>query len=159
MDMETFVKECRECDPQDTERVSELLAFGAELGEAILEARGKRERIPYAEVMELYNNICVSLPKAHKLSTERKSHIRSCFTQKFTLKDFETAFRTVQRTPFLRGENGRGWHATFDWIIKPSNLLKVLENTYGRSASRSGTDPSFDLEAIMDRAKYGKPKI
>ena len=36
MDMETFVKECRSCDPNDTAKVSELLAFGAQLGEAII---------------------------------------------------------------------------------------------------------------------------
>ena len=157
MDMETFVKECRSCDPNDTAKISELLAFGAQIGEAIIEARGKRERIPYEKILELYNNICVSLPKAHKLSTERRTRIKSCFTQKFTVKDFETAFRTVQNTPFLRGENGRGWHATFDWIIKPSNLLKVLENTY--VASESAKNPSFDIDIIMESAKYCKPQI
>ena len=53
MDMETFVKECRSCDPYDTAKISELLAFGAQLGEAIIEARGKRERIPYEKILEL----------------------------------------------------------------------------------------------------------
>lgn len=106
MDMETFVKECRSCDPNDTAKISELLAFGAQIGEAIIEARGKRERIPYEKILELYNNICVSLPKAHKLSTERRTRIKSCFTQKFTVKDFETAFRTVQNTPFCVARTG-----------------------------------------------------
>ena len=91
MDMETFVKECRSCDPYDTAKISELLAFGAQLGEAIIEARGKRERIPYEKILELYNNICVSLPKAHKLSTERRTH------------HFSGARTGVAGTPHLTG--------------------------------------------------------
>ena len=30
----------------------------------------------------------------------------------------------------LNGRNARGWHATFDWFVKPSNFAKVLENNY-----------------------------
>jgi len=30
----------------------------------------------------------------------------------------------------LNGQNARGWHATFDWFVKPSNFAKVLENNY-----------------------------
>lgn len=157
MDMESFVKECRSCNVSDKEKIAELLAYAAELGEAILEARDKRTKIPYDDVIRLYNDICVSLPKAHKLSTERKSRIKSCFTQKYTLESFEKAFHIVQNTPFLRGENSRGWHATFDWLIKPSNLLKVLENTYG--AAESMHTPSFDLAAIMEHAKNNTPQL
>lgn len=158
MNMETFVKECKACDVSDSKKVAELLDIAATLGEAILSAREKREKIPYNDVLRLYNDICVSLPKAHKLSTERKTRIRSCFSQKYTLEDFEKAFRTVQNTPFLRGENDRGWHATFDWLIKPSNLLKVLENTYGTAKSGNG-NPSFDLNAFMEYAKNNTPTV
>ena len=43
MDMETFVRECRSCDVStDKEKASELLAFAAQLGEAILSAREKQ---------------------------------------------------------------------------------------------------------------------
>ena len=63
MDMETFVRECRSCDVSaDKEKASELLAFAAQLGEAVLSAREKRDgKIPYDRVTELYNEICVIL--------------------------------------------------------------------------------------------------
>lgn len=152
MDMETFVRECKSCDVSaDIEKASELLAFAAQLGEAILSAREKRDgKIPYDRVMELYNEICVSLPKACKLSPERKRRIKALFDRKFTIEDLEKAFRTVQNTPFLRGENERGWQAAFDWIIKPANFLKVLENAYGRAVPKS--DTSYDLDALWDNA-------
>lgn len=38
--------------------------------------------------------------------------------------------RRVQSSKFLRGMNDRGWRASFDWLMKSSNFLKVLEGTY-----------------------------
>lgn len=152
MDMETFVSECKSCDvSSDIEKASELIAYAAQLGEAILSARENRDsKIPYDRVIDLYNKICVSLPKAYKLSPERKRRIKSLFDRKFTIEDFEKAFRTVQNTPFLRVDNERGWQAAFDWIIKPANFLKVLENAYGRAITKN--DTSYDLDALWDNA-------
>lgn len=31
---------------------------------------------------------------------------------------------------FLNGKNDRGWVATFDWLMKPNNFVKVLEGNY-----------------------------
>lgn len=162
MDMETFVAECKACDVSDAEKVSELLSFAAELGEAVLKARNKkRQDIPYAKIMEMYNSICVSTPKAHKLSPERKRHIASCFKQGFKLEDFEAAFKIAEGTPFLRGENSRGWHVTFDWLINPKNLLKVTENNYGAVQCSSRSEDIFTegLNAIFENAKNSTPKI
>ena len=151
MDMETFVRECRSCDVSaDKEKASELLAFAAQLGEAILSAREKQGgKIPYDRITELYNEICVSLPKVCKLSPERRRHLKVLFDHKYTVGDFEKVFRTVQSTPFLRGENERGWRAAFDWIIKPANFLKVLENNYGRAEK---SKPSYDTDALWEHA-------
>lgn len=158
MDMETFVRQCRECDVTDTEKVTELLGYAAQLGEAVLSARDKHtDKIPYEQVRQMYNDICVSLPKACKLTNERKRHIKSCFAQKFTAADFEKAFRTVQGNPFLRGENERGWHANFDWLIKPANLIKVIEGNYSRTEPVNR--PPDELEQIWRNAKSNTPKI
>lgn len=150
MDMETFVRECKACDVSaDKEKAAELLAFAAQLGEAVLKARAKHsDKIPYDRVMELYNEICVGLPKACKLSPERKRRIKSCFEQKFTLEDFKRAFQTAQNTQFLRGENERGWKASFDFIIKPANFLKVLEGAYGSAR----VQPSYNIDDIWGNA-------
>jgi len=34
------------------------------------------------------------------------------------------------RSSFLRGDNSRGFIATFDWCFKPKNFVKVLEGNY-----------------------------
>ena len=40
------------------------------------------------------------------------------------------AIRIVEQSPFLRGENDRGWTITFDWFIGKSNFVKILEGNY-----------------------------
>lgn len=159
MDMAAFVEECRSCDVNDKEKVIELLGLAAQLGESILSMREKQDKAPpYETILKMYNRICVSLPKARQLSPERKRHIKSCFSQKFTCQDFEKAFHIMQDTPFLRGENERGWRPSFDWIIRSANLLKVLEQRYGAPSAPAGSSPSFDIGLFMDKAK-STPKL
>ena len=48
-------------------------------------------------------------------------------------------FENAENSSFLKGSNDRNWTATFDWLIKDSNMAKVLEGNYadkGRPAGR-----------------------
>ena len=39
---------------------------------------------------------------------------------------------TIQQTPFLRGENDRGWRPDFDWLVRnDENSAKIREGNYG----------------------------
>lgn len=40
------------------------------------------------------------------------------------------AVSKVKNSKFLCGENEKGWYATYDWFILPSNFQKVLEGNY-----------------------------
>lgn len=40
------------------------------------------------------------------------------------------AIQRANESDFLKGNNGRGWTADFDWFIKPNNFQKVLEGNY-----------------------------
>lgn len=42
---------------------------------------------------------------------------------------FAKLFNLIRGSPYLRGEVN-GFVATFDWIIKPSNFLKIMEGNY-----------------------------
>lgn len=60
--------------------------------------------------------------------------------------DFERILRAIHEQPFLYGDNDRGWLVTFDWILKPANLTKILEGAYtknriGDAARRAPEDP------------------
>jgi hypothetical protein len=61
----------------------------------------------------------------------------------FTLEEFREAVRRAANTPFLAGDNPRGWQADFDWLVgRRVHMLKVLAGEYDspeqqRPASKS----------------------
>lgn len=94
-----------------------------------------RERIDYTSIMNLYNSICVSFPVCRNLSDNRKKMIKACFKNGIKEEDFERAFRLSEDSPFLKGMNNRGWSANFDWIIKPNNIVKILDGNYTQNTN------------------------
>jgi hypothetical protein len=46
---------------------------------------------------------------------------------------------------FLNGKNDRGWLATFDWIMKPNNFVKVMEGNFDNATATGGGKKVNDL--------------
>ncbi len=44
----------------------------------------------------------------------------------------------IRASPFLLGRNGNAWKATFDWVLKPSNLTKIMEGNYDEPRGGNG---------------------
>jgi hypothetical protein len=73
------------------------------------------------------------LPEVLTLTPDRIAHCQARLKVADFPVLFERALARAQRTPFLRGENPRGWMLTFDWLINnEANARKVLEGKYGR---------------------------
>ncbi|MHB8654994.1 MAG: hypothetical protein ACYDA9_14080 [Terriglobia bacterium] len=91
----------------------------------------KRERGPLPDVR--------ALTRSRKRKCEVRIAERGSDPEKF-LAEFAQAVRLCASTPFLRGENDRGWKAGFDWLVgNDVNLEKVLEGKYAKSGRKSGT--------------------
>ena len=90
----------------------------------------QKDRLPYKEITDLYNQICTELPSCVKLSESRKKAIRARLSSGYTIDDFKTLFQKTKESSFLTGGNNRNWIAGFDWLIKDNNMAKVLEGTY-----------------------------
>ena len=43
---------------------------------------------------------------------------------------FEEVVKMAMESDFLKGKNDKGWRASFDWLIKPTNFDKVLSGNY-----------------------------
>lgn len=86
------------------------------------------------EIVDSFNSICYSLPKVTKLTESRRCAVRSA---KALLgdKDFAQLFGYVQRSDFLTGRKG-GWRASFDWIMQPEHVIKILEKNYDDSGPK-----------------------
>lgn len=92
-------------------------------------------KINYQEIVDLYNSICLSFPKVNKLSDTRKKAL-TARAKIYSLEDFKVTFQKAEASSFLKGKNDRNWIATFDWIIKDSNMAKILDGNYdNRQAS------------------------
>lgn len=87
-------------------------------------------RINYQEIIDLYHNICKSYSRIEKLTNKRKEAIKARLTSKYAIGDFKTVFLNAESSGFLKGCNERNWKADFDWIIKDSNMAKILEGKY-----------------------------
>ena len=107
----------------------------------------KEEKIDCQEVADAFNETCVSLPRVLKLTNKRKKAIKSIL-KKYSLEELKNIFKKVEDSSFLNGSSGKWSGATFDWLLKESNLIKVIEGNYDDKCKYNnlhGT-PSYDIE-------------
>jgi hypothetical protein len=104
----------------------------------------KRISCPTEELLNLYHEECKSLPRVLMLNDTRKKHLVSRWrdvdsednlqTKEEGLIIFRQIFQQVHKSDFLSGRtqnrNGRVWKASFDWLMMPTNFLKVVEGQY-----------------------------
>lgn len=81
-------------------------------------------------IQTLYNDICTSFPKCTSLSESRKKAIRARLNCGYTVEHFKILFQKAEASGFLKGRNDRNWRASFDWLVKDSNMAKVLDGNY-----------------------------
>jgi len=106
------------------------------------DSEGKgRDAISYQQVADLYNEICISLPRVRSLSEDRKKAIKARIKSGYTLDEFKTVFEKAEASSFLKGKNPRNWSATFDWLITDRNMAKVLDGNYDDKGARHGPGP------------------
>lgn len=118
----------------------------------------KREAVDYQEIVDAYNSTCRSLPRVTSLSEARRKAIRARL-KTYTPDDLKRVFIKAEQSSFLKGANDRNWSANFDWLLKDSNIAKVLDGNYdnirapaaqkiqGGSRTAQQLDASYDMIA------------
>lgn len=89
------------------------------------------------QVVDLFHSLCPSYPKIRSISDSRRKAIKARLNA-YSLEDFKTVFENAENSSFLKGSNDRNWTATFDWLIKDSNMAKVLDGNYADKGTRYG---------------------
>ena len=95
----------------------------------------KPERTDYQGVLDAYHECCPSFPTVIKLTETRKRAIKARLKD-YGLDEIKRAFSLAGQSDFLKGSSG--WQASFDWLMKPANMTKVLEGNYANRASPAG---------------------
>lgn len=85
---------------------------------------------PYQKIMELYHLHCPSYPKLRAISGNRKKAVSARWREYPNLQVFRELFMKAEASPFMKGNNDRNWTADFDWMMKASNMAKILEGKY-----------------------------
>lgn len=98
-------------------------------GLSLTETAGK-DKIDYEALMDYYNTTFRGkLPGIRAMTDTRRKNVRARIAQ-YGKNSVMQAFQSVLDSPFLLGDNDRGWTADFDWIFKPANFTKILEQRY-----------------------------
>lgn len=94
---------------------------------------------PVQKIVDLYNELLTpELPEVVLMNKDRQAKVRSRWNESPVHQCIEfwaDYFTTVKASAFLmgraEGKNGsKPFRATFDWLIAPSNFVKVVEGNY-----------------------------
>ncbi len=100
--------------------------FG-ELKRFLKELKKPCEGINFRLILDQYNSVCKNLPPATRLTEKRKRAIARLIKDGYNIDEL---FRKAAQSSFLGGENKQKWHASLDWLLIPTNALKVIEGNY-----------------------------
>lgn len=103
-----------------------------------LPPKGGQQPVPYTRIAELYHTTCTSYPQLRAIEGNREKQIAARWKKYKTLDAFKELFEKAEASDFLKGDNDRGWAADFDWLIRPTNMSKVLEGKYDNDRMKGG---------------------
>lgn len=111
------------------------------------------EELSVEDIVGMYHEICKSYPRVTAMSKSRSRAVKARM-RTYTAEQFRTVFGKAENSAFLRGDNQRKWSADFDWMMKESNFVKILDGNYDETVNRSMTAPAPKNSDGFDAEKY-----
>lgn len=111
-----------------------------------------RPKIDFDKIKEYFNTYCTGFSAIREMTDARKKTIKS-FLKNHSESDLYMLFDTAQKSDFLTGNNTNGWTASFDWIIKPANAVKILEGNYNNRTKKEDDNIPETLKGIYQFMK------
>ena len=96
------------------------------------------KHIDYSELVKFFNEETKGVFGTVRtpLSDSRKGMINARI-KSYGKKTFADMIHRAYQSDFLKGQNKKGWTASFDWLIKPTNFEKVISGNYDNNNSRN----------------------
>lgn len=96
------------------------------------------DKCPHKDIIKLYHEILPTMPKVKEWTKERSKILRSRWKEKperQNLEYWKNFFEYVALSDFLMGKTEKPFlNCTLEWLIRPTNFVKVLEGNYHRKA-------------------------
>ncbi len=106
------------------------------LGEGEKSTSKARPKCSPQAIVDLFNETIPEFPRVVMLTKDRVSKITARWDQSEVHQDLEfwkEFFELVRASPFLMGKaegTNKPFRCSFDWLILPSNFVKVVEGNY-----------------------------
>lgn len=120
------------------------------------------DRRPEALAVKAYNAMAdrAGLAQVQKLHDTRKAKLRARLKDCGGLEGWSVALAKVEASPFLTGQNDRGWRADFDFLMRESSFTKLMEGAYdGRPGGGGGDGFAQALRELATTDNDGGPII
>ncbi len=113
-----------------------------------------KKEVPYEEIKNLWNEICISHSKVTKLSNTLKAKIKKRWYEfDENIDTWKHAFILVENDEFLSGRNGAWANCNLNWLTKnDENMLRILEGRLKNNPNRGS--PSKNDKSDMNKALY-----
>lgn len=98
---------------------------------------------------EKFNNID-GIIKCERITVKREIAV-STILSNFSKDEINRVFEKVSNSTFLKGDNDKGWKATFDWLFDIDNFTSVLE---GKFDYRKGNPKKEEKTEETDRSVW-----
>ena len=88
---------------------------------------------PYESIVDLFNSMLPGLPHVNIITDERKKTIKARWmtSDKTQSLDWWNGFFShVGQSDFLMGRANESFRASFDWVMKKNNFVKIIEGNY-----------------------------
>lgn len=106
------------------------------------------------DLMELWNATTTKpIPRCRELTVLRSKKASARLRER-PIAEWRDVIARIQASPFCRGDNDRGWTATFDWILQPDVATKILEGKY-----ENHKPAAESTQEQWDRIKRGGGRI
>lgn len=118
------------------------------------EKQASRTQIDYKKLIEFFNIETKGVfgEVRYPISSKRQDSIRAR-VREHGKEAFAEMVRKAANSEFLKGNNNRGFQATFDWVIRPSNFQKIIEGNYDNRNKENKRDNS-EVDTLEWYANY-----
>ena len=125
----------------------------------LTDSNNNKTKVLDEEVKIFWNKLAKenNLPTIQAITPSRKKHLLARVKEVKDFEEFKSLLElNIKNSSFLKGENNRNWKVDFDWILNPTNFIKIIEGKYTNSKNNSSQDVNNDVDYELLAKLQGK---
>lgn len=107
---------------------------------------------PKTLIMDAWNSLPEPVPKIRSIESNRVRMIKARLKTCGGMDEFIKVIESIRGQPFLLGQR-TNFIISFDWFIKPTNFVKVMELNYADNARQAGKEPGERVSFAQNRVQ------